>query len=135
MLLIKNTIAKANAIPFTKRKKRNKTIKQSAEDRLEKYKASFISKTILVVTGKYKGCIVWTGYADPNGYGRVSYKGKSCYAHVVAFILTRGVEPENWVLHHCDKPNCVRGDHIYDGTPKDNARDRDERTYNRRPNK
>ena len=34
------------------------------------------------------------------------------------------------VLHHCDNPPCVNPDHIYVGTPQDNANDRDRRGRN-----
>jgi hypothetical protein len=35
-------------------------------------------------------------------------------------------------LHTCDRPACVKQDHLYEGTPKDNMRDCIDR--GRRPN-
>lgn len=29
-----------------------------------------------------------------------------------------------WVLHHCDVPSCVNPEHLYFGTPSQNAIDR-----------
>lgn len=46
----------------------------------------------------------------------------------MAWVLTYGPIPEDvWVLHHCDVRACVRPDHLYIGSPGDNARDREKR--------
>lgn len=58
-----------------------------------------------------------------GGYGRVMLARKGKLTHRIAYILTHG-EPQNDVLHHCDNPPCVNPAHLYDGTDKDNARDR-----------
>lgn len=61
------------------------------------------------------------------GRCRMASISHSQYAHVLAFILHTGALPRKWVLHHCDNPPCCNPQHLYDGTPKDNARDRDMR--------
>jgi hypothetical protein len=43
-------------------------------------------------------------------------------------MLFCGAIPDGlWVLHKCDNPSCIRPDHLYVGTPKQNAADRDSR--------
>lgn len=74
-------------------------------------------------------CWLWTGGGWKFGHGgiRVGGKGtKTMGAHVVSYLLAN---PDvtldgEFVLHHCDVPNCVRPDHLYVGTQKDNMRDR-----------
>lgn len=75
------------------------------------------------------GCWLWTGATNPKGYGtiRSGPRGESHlqFAHRAMWEATHGpiVGPAN-VLHHCDTPACVRPDHLYLGTPADNAHDR-----------
>ena len=47
-------------------------------------------------------------------------------AHHLSWEIHNGPIPDElWVLHHCDVPLCVRPDHLFLGTAKDNAEDRD----------
>lgn len=73
-------------------------------------------------------CWLWTGALDRDGYGATHFVGVAKKAHRVAFALTNGPIPKGGcVLHRCDTPHCCRPDHLYLGTPADNARDREER--------
>lgn len=57
-------------------------------------------------------------------YGGFAYKGQTRVAHRVAWELSNGEIPGKlFVLHKCDVPRCVRPDHLYLGTQKDNMRD------------
>ncbi len=72
------------------------------------------------------GCWIWTGYKDPNGYGRVSVSpSRDRLAHRVAWMLTKGRWPAKSLLHRCDNPPCIRPDHMFEGTQRDNMRDMD----------
>lgn len=71
------------------------------------------------------GCWEWNGHRNAKGYGHISVVGNLVLAHRHAWALTHGPIPEGmFCLHHCDNPPCVRPDHLYIGTKKDNARDR-----------
>ena len=73
-------------------------------------------------------CLEWTLSRTPDGYGRLSWRGVHTYAHRVAWELTVAPVPSDlWVLHHCDNPPCVRTEHLYLGTSRDNVADRDRR--------
>ena len=67
-------------------------------------------------------CWLWTGGKSSNGYGTKRVDGKPKSAQAVAFFLTHGKWP-NRACHRCDNPPCVRPDHIFNGTAKDNAED------------
>lgn len=71
-------------------------------------------------------CWLWTGSVNPvTGYGRLTWLGENnISAHRFMYISYKG-EPKQWVLHKCSVARCVNPDHLYDGTAKDNARDRD----------
>jgi len=71
-------------------------------------------------------CWLWQGaVTGSQGYGQ--FRGKSHHpemAHRVSWELAHGPLPDGkWVLHRCDVPRCVRPDHLYLGTPWDNAQD------------
>lgn len=73
------------------------------------------------------GCWEWQGSRNSHGYGRVAgvgTPGRLVLTHRIAWELTNGPVPEGlYVLHHCDNPPCVRPDHLFIGTLKDNSQD------------
>jgi DNA-binding XRE family transcriptional regulator len=69
------------------------------------------------------GCWYWTGYLDPNGYGRIRWRGEARLAHRVSWELLKGAPGALCVLHKCDTPRCVNPDHLFLGDKVDNTRD------------
>ena len=73
-------------------------------------------------------CKLWQGGVCGNGYGLTRRPGerKMLGAHRRAWELARGaIPPGTDVLHRCDNPLCVNVNHLFLGTDKDNAADRD----------
>jgi len=86
---------------------------------LTKYTLNFWSKV-----QKHKNCCwIWTGAKDKYGYGRFKFKEKKWRTHRVAYYLTYKDPGSLCVLHKCDNPSCVRPDHLFLGTNKDNTQD------------
>lgn len=75
------------------------------------------------------GCWLWTAALFPNGYGCIADKpGPAKGTHRVAWELTNGPIPAGmFVLHRCDNRRCVRPDHLFLGTQRDNMRDRNQK--------
>lgn len=70
------------------------------------------------------GCWEWTGARDKDGYGVFNYAGKTSRAPKVALELDGRPVPRGMMAcHTCDNPGCVRVDHLYPGTPKQNVAD------------
>lgn len=69
------------------------------------------------------GCLLWTGGGDIYGHAMVN--GKRAAAHRIALWLATGREakPGQHTCHRCHTKGCVRPDHLYIGTPKQNAAD------------
>lgn len=74
-----------------------------------------------------KGPDCWTwDYPGPGGYGVFVTGRKSYRAHRLSWEWAYGAIPSGlYVCHRCDTPPCVRPDHLFLGTAKDNAADRD----------
>jgi hypothetical protein len=75
---------------------------------------------------KTDSCWLWTGLTDKDGYGRIFNLAlrRSERAPRTAYRLTYGQIPEGLlVCHHCDNPRCVRPDHLFLGTWRDNLMD------------
>ena len=70
-------------------------------------------------------CWTWTGYCNAAGYGHVRWgEDRRVFAHRVAWEAVHGPIPDGLVVcHHCDNPPCVRPDHLFLGTVRDNAQD------------
>lgn len=68
-------------------------------------------------------CWNWIGALSSQGYGVIWYKGRNVTAHRMVIFLTTGKFPKLDTLHHCDNTKCVRPDHLFEGTQKDNIQD------------
>lgn len=73
----------------------------------------------------YSGdCHVWIAGRDKDGYGQVKRGGKKWQAHRYVWTQEVGPIPEGLsVLHTCDNPPCVRLEHLWLGTIKENTHD------------
>ena len=72
-------------------------------------------------------CWLWTGSLRDGRYGYVWFGGKRERAHRVAFFYKHGHLPSPQGLHRCDITFCVRPSHVYEGTQRQNVKDREER--------
>lgn len=70
-------------------------------------------------------CWIWTGCLTNRGYGNFGVrKGYNIPAHRFAYELTCGPIPEGFLAcHHCDNRRCVRPDHLFLGSHRDNTQD------------
>lgn len=65
-------------------------------------------------------CWIWMGSLGTNGYGQ--FGGKR--AHRIAYETANGPLPAGlYVCHRCDNPRCVRPEHLFLGTQRDNIHD------------
>lgn len=73
---------------------------------------------------KTEGCWNWTGALVAGRYGNSTWKNKPSLAHRASWEMHHGDIPEGLnVCHHCDNGKCVRPDHLFLGTQKDNVQD------------
>lgn len=72
-------------------------------------------------------CWLWHGTLSANGYGKVTRRGegkRTVSAHRFSYQLAHGSIPKGkFVCHKCDMPACVRPDHLFLGTNRQNVLD------------
>jgi hypothetical protein len=71
-------------------------------------------------------CWDWTAKRNKQGYGQfyLSNPERTLLAHRLAYELQCGPIPDGLdVCHHRDRPACIRGEHLFPGTNKENMED------------
>jgi len=76
---------------------------------------------------KTEGCWYWIASTDSSGYGIFRLNGFLEKAHRLSFKWSTGNQPKFCILHTCDTPSCVNPEHLFEGTRKDNNKDRDDK--------
>lgn len=68
-------------------------------------------------------CWEWQKYRMKHGYGMIVIKGKCIGAHRYSYIINKGPLGDNYALHRCDNPSCVRPSHLFKGDQRSNVID------------
>ena len=70
-------------------------------------------------------CWIWKGAHYPDGYGQSNSSGRKIRVSRLMFDAQYGsLPPDMCVLHRCDVPACCNPLHLFPGTHRDNAVDR-----------
>lgn len=76
------------------------------------------------IENSVSGCLEWTGCTDSSGYGEITYRYRNYKVHRLMYKLHYGGIPEGmYVCHKCDNPKCLKVEHLFLGTQKDNMTD------------
>ena len=93
-------------------------------DEIKKRFWGYVDKTLT--------CWLWNAGCFQNGYGQFRLGKKKVKAHRFAYMMCFGEIPVGKIVcHRCDNKKCVNPTHLFLGTHKDNAQDREKK--NRHP--
>lgn len=99
--------------------------KSTKEEKLIRMELIFKNHVI-----KKNGCWDWRGSIHHSGYPVVKRNKKQIRAHRFSWMLAYKqleIRDNKWILHKCDNRKCTNPDHLYAGTPTQNALDREAR--------
>lgn len=69
-------------------------------------------------------CHIWVGNTKESNYGKMWIGEKIYLASRIAWAIEHGSTPTNMcVLHKCDNPRCVKAEHLFLGTKRQNTED------------
>ncbi len=72
-------------------------------------------------------CWIWLA-STSDGYGNFWMDNRKWKAHRFSYELEHGPIPEGLIIcHRCDDRKCVRPEHLFLGTHKDNSQDREKK--------
>lgn len=71
------------------------------------------------------GCWIWSGTKNSGGYGLILFGESQLAAHRFSWAIAnnRPISDGLFICHSCDTPACVNPEHLWEGTPKQNAVD------------
>ena len=70
------------------------------------------------------GCLAWRGARTANGYGGITFLGKTYTVHRLAWLAHKGPIPSDLrICHACDNRLCLEPSHLFLGTPQQNTID------------
>ena len=69
-------------------------------------------------------CWIWQGACQSGGYGTVRFGGFTYVVHRLIWVFENGPIPVDLEIRHaCDRPSCIRLDHLSLGTHTQNMQD------------
>jgi len=70
-------------------------------------------------------CRIWTLHLNQSGYAKAKFLSWRTSAHILSFaVKMKSVEWSGQVRHLCNNPACIEPNHLTEGSPADQARDK-----------